>query len=361
MPNLNILKKFSGCGVPPGVSPPSPPSLPLSADAMLPFWSDCRKVSNVPSRVAAWWSSPTSEAAVAAAARESNRDSTSAWSSPLRRRSMLSMFSSSCHIDRRLREEPSVLRSRGSIDSARPSRLSELGVTGGLDRFESERSLLVLLPRRLSKSRSRSAIDGTCGSEGPVSLCDCLRAERGLAVLSGVAARLRTGSVLRELTEGRLERSPLMEPRELRARIRRDCGRRVGVAGAVVASSAGDEPASCARAAWDEKRWNGLTRCDRRRAGEGVDTLFGAARSSSGTLSLVSLVSLVLLPGCAGRPSSDGAHEAGRTLRRRCVRGSSGEGEPLELAWPMVRAVPAVEGAPREGRARGAVWQPCCG
>lgn len=159
---------------------------------------------------------------------------------------MLSRFSSSCHIDRRLRE-PSVLRRRGRTDSARPSRLNELGVSGGLDLFESERSLLVLVPRRLSKSRSRSAIEGTCGREGPVSVCDCWRAERGLAVASGAALRLRTGSVPRWLSDGRLCRSPLMEPSELRARPRRDCGRRAGVGGGGVeaaAASAEDEPAS---------------------------------------------------------------------------------------------------------------------
>lgn len=62
-------------------------------------------------------------------------------------------------------------------------------------------------------------------------------------MLSGVAVRLRTGSVLRWLTDGRLCRSPLIEPSELRARPNRDCGRRVGVDGGV-ASSAEDEPAS---------------------------------------------------------------------------------------------------------------------
>jgi hypothetical protein len=144
-----------------------------------------------------------------------------------------------------------------------------------------------------------------------------------------------------------------MEPSELRARIRRDCGRRAGVWGVVVASSAEDEPASCARAACDEKRWNGLTRCDRRREGEGVEVFGGAACSSPGTLSLLSLLSRLL--GCAGRPSSDGAHDVGRTLRRRVVRGSSGEGEPLELAWPMVRAVRRWKARLVEERARGAV------
>ena len=142
-----------------------------------------------------------------------------------------------------------------------------------------------------------------------------------------------------------------MEPSELRARISRDCGRRV-----VVASSADDEPASCARAACDEKRWNGLTRCDRRREGEGVEAFGGSACSSSRALSLLSL-----LLGCAGRPSSDGAHDVGRTLRRRGVRGSSGEGEPLELAWPMVRAVRRWKARLVEERTRGAVWRQCCG
>lgn len=143
-----------------------------------------------------------------------------------------------------------MLRRRGNIDSARPSRRRELGVGGSLDLFESERSLPVLFPRRLSKSRSRSAIEGTCGREGPCSLCDCLRAERGLGMLGGAVVRLYTGSVLRWLTGGRLLRRPLIEPRELRARVSRDCGRRIGVCG-VVASSV-DEPASCVRAACEE-------------------------------------------------------------------------------------------------------------
>lgn len=52
-PNLNILKKLSGCTFPPDVS--GPPSLPLlwplclKADAILPFCSACRKLSKVPS------------------------------------------------------------------------------------------------------------------------------------------------------------------------------------------------------------------------------------------------------------------------------------------------------------------------
>lgn len=112
VPNRNILKKLRGAWAAPGVSPPCPSSLPRSADAMLPFCSDCKKVSKVPSRVAAWLSSPTSEAAVAAAASDSSLDSTSAWSSPCRSCCTFSMFSPSCHSDRLLRGCPIMLRSR---------------------------------------------------------------------------------------------------------------------------------------------------------------------------------------------------------------------------------------------------------
>ena len=135
VPNLNILKKFSGAWLAPGVSPSWPCSLPRKADAMLPFCRDWRNVSKVPSRVAAWWSSPTSEAAVAAAASESSLDSTSAWSSPWRSCSTLSMCSPSCHSDRRLRGWPIMLRSRrceGMMPSARPSRRN--GLSGASER-----------------------------------------------------------------------------------------------------------------------------------------------------------------------------------------------------------------------------------
>ena len=125
VPKRNILKKLSGAWPAPGASPPAPSSLPRSADAMLPFCRDCRKVSKVPSRVAAGLSSPTSEAAVAAAASESSLDSTSAWSSPWRSCWALSMVSPSCHKERRLRWWPIMLRIRrceGMMLSERPSR-----------------------------------------------------------------------------------------------------------------------------------------------------------------------------------------------------------------------------------------------
>lgn len=88
-PNLNILKKLSGCALPPVVSAPSSLLLPLclKAEAILPFCSACRKLSNVPSSPSpatflasetALWSSPISEAAVAAAATESSRESIAA-------------------------------------------------------------------------------------------------------------------------------------------------------------------------------------------------------------------------------------------------------------------------------------------
>ena len=104
---------------------------------------------------------------------------------------MLSMLSSSCQSERRLREEPRLLRRRGSMDSARPSRRSELGVSGGRDLFESERSLPAAPPSRLSKSRSRSASEGTWGSEGPRSPCGSPSAERGLAVAAVEGRRAR--------------------------------------------------------------------------------------------------------------------------------------------------------------------------
>lgn len=69
-------------------------------------------------------------------------------------------------------------------------------------------------------------------------------------------------------------------------------------------------------------------RCEIRRVGE--ETAGGAALSISGT----ALLLLLLLP------SLRAAHAAGRKLRRRCERGSSGceDGAPVrELAWPMVR------------------------
>lgn len=88
-PNLNILKKFSGAGDSPPVSMPSEFSFPvcLSADAILPFCNACKKLSKVPSSPSpatfrasetALWSSPISEAAVAAAATESSLESIAA-------------------------------------------------------------------------------------------------------------------------------------------------------------------------------------------------------------------------------------------------------------------------------------------
>ena len=173
VPKRNILKKLRGAWPAPGLSPPAPSSLPRNADAMLPFCSDWRNVSKVPSRVAAWLSSPTSEAAVAAAASESSRDSTSAWSSPWRSCWTFSIFSPSCHSERRLRWCPIMLRSRrwaGIMPSVLPSRRSGLkGTSGRCLCVVSERSTGELERSSWSKSRPRS---GTCtrGRTGPRSV-----------------------------------------------------------------------------------------------------------------------------------------------------------------------------------------------
>lgn len=83
-------------------------------------------------------------------------------------------------------------------------------------------------------------------------------------------------------------------------------------------------------------------RCERRREGEGAggrvgvgvgdSSGAGAGCCGAGTLSRRSLLALLA-----------GTHEGGRKLRRRRLRGSSGEGEParpaVELTWPMVRGL----------------------
>jgi hypothetical protein len=75
-------------------------------------------------------------------------------------------------------------------------------------------------------------------------------------------------------------------------------------------------------------------RCEIRREGAGEETAGGTALSSSDTAAALLLLLLLLL-------LRAGAHDAGRKLRRRCERGSSGgdeDGAPVrELAWPMVR------------------------
>jgi hypothetical protein len=243
VPNLNILKKLRGACAAPGLSPPWPSSLPLSADAMLPFCSDCRNVSNVPSRVAAWLSSPTNEAAVAAAASDNSLDSTSAWSSPCLSCCTLSMFSPSCQSDRLLRGCPIMLRSRrceGMMLRARPSRRNGLKGTSGRCLCPSGRSACELVRSSWSKSSPSS---GTCtrGRKGPRSLAVCLRAARLGTVLLGVlgAAKPLVGSVLRAGSGGRLDSRPVMELSDERARCSRD-RERLGTG----ASSGADEPAS---------------------------------------------------------------------------------------------------------------------
>lgn len=251
LPKRNILKKLSGCWLPARLSLLSP-SLFRKAEAILPFCRDCRNVSNVPSRVAAGLSSPTREAAVAAAASESSRDSTSAWSSPRLNRSMLSMGSSSPHIDRLLREGVIMLRRRrweGIEGSALPSRLSGLSGASARGLCVSDRSAFELFLRRPSKSRSRSGIC-TRGRNGPRSLVLCCSVDRGFVSVV-CTPRWYTGSVLRELRDGRLCRKSAMELSEERARDSLVRGR------AGVASSRPDEPASC-RPYSEEKRRSGF-------------------------------------------------------------------------------------------------------
>ena len=169
LPNLNILKKLSGAGLLPGASLPSSAALPLClrADAILPFCSACRKLSNVPSSPSpatfrasetARWSSPMREAAVAAAATDSRRESIAAWSSSL------------LMGDRRLRKELVILRrprsglNEGSIEDVLPSRLAEVSRGGG---GCEDSALWLLLLGRSSKLRSSS---GTC-TRGRYGLC----------------------------------------------------------------------------------------------------------------------------------------------------------------------------------------------
>jgi hypothetical protein len=319
VPNLNILKKLSGAWPTPGISPPCPSSLPRNADAMLPFCRDWRNVSNVPSRVAAWLSSPTNDAAVAAAASESSLDSTSAWSSPCRSCCTLSMFSPSCHNDRLLRGCPIILRSRrceGIMLSALPSRLCESKIDGRR-RCESCRSVCECVRSSWSKSSPSS---GTCtrGRNDSRSLAVCLRAERPgvlrLPVLN--ATTPGAGSVLRACSDGRLCSSPVMELSEERARFSR-VRERLGSGGG---SSGADGPAS------------GRPKCAERRLLMRFELVLGRGGvsctlcSSSGTASL---------SGC-DEPSSPGAQDSGRALRRVC-----GSEEPLEFACPMSRGRPA--------------------
>jgi hypothetical protein len=314
VPNLNILKKLRGACAAPGVSPPCPSSLPRSADAMLPFCSDCRKVSNVPSRVAAWLSSPTSEAAVAAAASDSSLDSTSAWSSPCLSCCTLSMFSPSCHSDRLLRGCPIILRSRrcvGIMPRVRPSRRNGLKGTSGRGLCPSGRSTCELVRSSWSKSSPSS---GTCtlGRKGPRSLAVCLKAERLGVVLLGRlgAAKPAVSSVLRAGSGGRLDSRPVMEEREERARVSRE-RERLGTG----ASSGGDGPASW-RPKCEERRLESLVVLERGR--EGVS---GALCSSSGSVSSSGW-------DAASKP---GAHDSGRERRRVCASAA-----PVECAWPML-------------------------
>jgi hypothetical protein len=124
------------------------------------------------------------------------------------------------------------------------------------------------------------------------------------------------GSVFRAGSDGRLCISPVMELSELRARFSRD-RERLGSEGG---SSGTDGPASC-RPKCDERRL--LRRFELVLGREGVSC---TPCNSSGTVSL---------SGC-DEPSSPGAHESGRALRRVC----SSE-EPLEFACPMLRGRPA--------------------
>jgi hypothetical protein len=145
------------------------------------------------------------------------------------------------------------LRCEGIIDSALPSRRSGLRGASGRGLCVSGRSVLEALLKRPSKSRSRSGMC-TRGRKGPRSLALCLREERGAALVACVP-RWYTGSVLRELIDGRLCRSSDMELREDRARDSLVRGR-VGMV-----SSRLDEPAS-GRPYSEEKRRRGFLRCE---------------------------------------------------------------------------------------------------
>lgn len=154
-PNLNILKKLSGAGLLPGASLPSSVVLPLClrAEAILPFCRACRKLSKVPSSPSpatlrasetALWSSPMREAAVAAAATDSRRDSIAAWSSSLRMG------------ERRRRSELVMLRrplsglNEGSMDDVLPSRLNGSGRgRGGAEGGSAVMPCMLLLLLRL--------------------------------------------------------------------------------------------------------------------------------------------------------------------------------------------------------------------
>jgi hypothetical protein len=177
---------------------------------------------------------------VAAAASDNSLDSTSAWSSPCLSCCTLSMFSPSCHSDRRLRGCPIMLRSRrwdGMMPSARPSRRSGLKGTSDGCMCASGRSVCELVRSRSSKSSPSS---GTCtrGRKGPRSLAACLRAVRlGVGMLA--AAKPDVGSVLRADSGGRLDSRPVMELSDERARFSRD-RERLGSG----ASSGADGPAS---------------------------------------------------------------------------------------------------------------------
>lgn len=136
--------------------------------------------------------------------------------------------------------------------------------------------------------------------------------------------------MLRAGSDGRVCRSPVIELREERARISRERGRRGG------GSWATGGPAS-GRPKCEEKRWKGFLVCER-----GVEASCTRC-SGSGTLS------------CSawdGRPSSEGAHDAGRALR-----GWRGSEAPVECAWPMVRGRPARKARlEKKSRVEGGRW-----
>jgi hypothetical protein len=124
------------------------------------------------------------------------------------------------------------------------------------------------------------------------------------------------GSVLRACSDGRLCSSPVIELSEERARFSR-VRERLGSGGG---SSGADGPAS------------GRPKCAERRLLRRFELVLGRGGvsctlcSSSGTVSL---------SGC-DEPSSPGAQDSGRALRRVC-----GSEEPLEFACPMLRGRPA--------------------